>query len=173
MKYYAGIDPGNTGALVVIDELGKIISIQDAPTIVVKTGKKNRTHLVETQMIAMLETAKSCGPLHTFIEAVHAMPGQGVTSMFSMGMGFGIWLGILAALRIPVTRVEPLRWKKEMGIAGGAEKGASVVRALQLFPACRDLTRQYKRGGVMLDTYLHGRADALLISDWGRRQAVK
>ena len=101
------------------------------------------------------------------------MPGQGVTSMFSMGMGFGIWLGILAALRIPVTRVEPLRWKKEMGIAGGAEKGASVVRALQLFPACRDLTRQYKRGGVMLDTYLHGRADALLISDWGRRQAVK
>ena len=88
-------------------------------------------------------------------------------------MGFGIWLGILAALRIPVTRVEPLRWKKEMSITSGAEKGASVVRGLQLFPTCRDLTRQYKRGGVMLDTYLHGRADALLIAEWGRRQAVK
>jgi len=173
MKSIIGIDPGLTGALAVLSQEGKIISIDDAPTIVVKTGKKNRTLLVEADMIALLERTLARGAVHAYIENVHAMPGQGVTSMFSMGMGFGLWLGILAALRVPVTRVEPLRWKRGMDIAGGADKGASVVRGLQLFPSCTDLTREYRRGGQVLHTYLHGRADALLIAEWGRRQARK
>jgi len=177
MNLYIGIDPGLSGAMAVINEKGKIVSIVDAPTIKTKTGKKNRTLLVDTEMVDFLEswndtTGNSDSIKMVTIENVHAMPGQGVTSMFSMGHGFGLWLGIIAALRIPVTRVEPIRWKKEMGIAGKSDKGASVVRALQLYPSCRELTRDYRRGGDTLQTLLHGRADALLIAEWGRTQAL-
>ena len=54
---------------------------------------------------------KNC---NVFIEKVHSMPGQGVASMFNFGKGYGIWIGILAALKISKTLVTPQEWKKEM-----------------------------------------------------------
>ena len=41
------------------------------------------------------------------LERVHAMPGQGVTSMFSFGANYGYWRGVLQGLRIPFTEVHP------------------------------------------------------------------
>ena len=168
-----GIDPGVSGAVALLGDGGMILSIHDAPTIHVKIGKKNRAQYVETQMLTLLRAAKNAGTVQAFIENIHSMPGQGVTSMFSMGFGFGLWIMALTALEIPYTRVEPARWKKDLGIVAKADKAASVVRALQLFPRCVDLKREYKRNGQVLETYLDGRADALLIAEWGRRLAVR
>ena len=163
-RIWIGIDPGLSGAVAALDEQGKIITVQDVPVLTVKKAKGHKRVYVESQMATILESIKASAPggrdsLIVFLESVHAMPGQGVTSMFSMGTGLGIWLGILAALRIPYERVEPAKWKREMGIASGSDKSASIVRASQLFPTA-SLSRKKD----------DGRADALLLAEWGRRK---
>jgi hypothetical protein len=35
---------------------------------------------------------------HVIIEEAQAMPGQGTRSMLTIGLGMGVWLGILGAL---------------------------------------------------------------------------
>jgi crossover junction endodeoxyribonuclease RuvC len=45
------------------------------------------------------------------IEKVHAMPKQGVVSMFSFGMGYGQLQGLLAGLGIPFHRITPQEWQ--------------------------------------------------------------
>jgi len=95
------------------------------------------------------------------LEKVHAMPGQGVTSMFSFGEGYGVWQGILAGLQIPFDLVAPQTWKKHTMRDCSKEKGASMVKALQLYP----------QADIRLKKH-HGRADALLIAEYLRRTAV-
>lgn len=155
---FLGIDPGLTGAVALIDGNGELLSMHDTPTLLVK-GAKNRHVYLEPAMITILESCKDTGNLLLVgIENVHAMPAQGVTSMFSMGMGFGLWLGMITTMRMPYTRVEPLAWKKKMGIVAKSDKNASIIRALQLFPSA-SLTRKKD----------HGRADALLLAEYARR----
>ena len=154
-----GIDPGLTGAVAVLPE-GRFY---DTPVASVKKGGK-KVYLV-AEMVAALESfgydAAGLPRGHAYIEDVHSMPGQGVSSSFSFGRGFGLWEGIVAALGIPYTLVSPVRWKRAMMDGMGKEKGASRVRAGQLFPQLADQLNRVKD---------HGRADALLIAEYGRRQ---
>jgi hypothetical protein len=83
-------------------------------------------------------------------------------------MGYGMWIGILAALHIPYTLVTPNRWKKEMMAGMGKEKEASCVRAAQLFPAAGALLSRPKRGGGVV--HLDGRGDALLLAALCRKE---
>lgn len=152
-----GIDPGLTGAVALIDPNGNAY-LWDTPTIAVKKGKKTKTEYLPAQMAALFTDAPF-GPTHAYIEKVGAMPGQGVTSMFNFGKGYGLWLGILAGLRIPHTLVTPQAWKKEL-MQGMADKDAARIRAQELFPQCVDRLSRKK--------YI-GRADALLIAEYGRR----
>ena len=164
MKVWGGIDPGNTGCLVLIQENGQI-EFHDAPATVIKSGKRNRTVLVPQEMANRLRDIghDDYPGFHVYVEKVSAMPKQGVASSFNFGMGYGMWLGVLAALRIPYTLVTPQRWKKEL-MRGMAtyEKSASCVRAAQLFPHASSQLQRPKRGvGVI---YLDGRGDALLLA---------
>ncbi len=79
--------------------------------------------------------------------------------MFTIGVGFGAWLGLLGALEIPYTRVRPARWKHALGLRG-KDKEAARLRAQQLFPSA-DL--QLKKH--------HGRAEALLLASYGRTRS--
>ncbi len=45
------------------------------------------------------------------VERVHSMPGQGVASTFTFGLGYGRVLGALEALGVPTVLVEPRAWK--------------------------------------------------------------
>lgn len=90
-------------------------------------------------------------------ESVHSMPGQGVASTFAFGRAVGAIQGLLDLLPWPVTMAEPRTWKREMGVT--AEKGSSLALARRLWP-----TAPLKR---VLD---HGRAEALLLAEWLRRQ---
>lgn len=156
---FLGIDPGLSGAIALIDGKGKLITLHDTPTITVKRGQKNKNEYLIGHMVTILKSMRSFGNVHCAIENIHSMPGQGVTSMFSMGTGFGMWLGMLAALEIPHTRIEPVIWKRAMKIPGGSEKSASIVIAQRLFPRA---SLQRKKD--------HGRADAILLAEHLRRQ---
>ena len=177
---FVAIDPGLSGAVAALDENGNIIALQETPTLLVKKGKKNRHVYVPSAMKCLLEPLKQISlvciternpltqlpitdgdyePVLLTLENVHAMPGQGVTSMFSMGRGLGLWEGIAITLGFPLQYVEPVVWKRAMQIPTGSGKGASVVRAAQLFPTAG---LRYKNED--------GKADALLIAEYARRQ---
>ncbi len=152
---YCGIDPGLQGAIAMIYENGKVTLI-DTPIMETTKGGKSKNDYLPGQMAEILRNHARC---HVFVESVHAMPGQGATSMFRFGYGCGLWDGIIAALGIPLTKVTPQAWKKEL-MAGMKDKDAARIRAQELFPACvKDLSRKKDCG----------RADALLIAEFGRR----
>lgn len=165
MTVFIGIDPGITGAVFCIEENGPFVT--DTPCITMKKsgGKGNKTDYLPADMAAILRPydPRTC---HVFIEKVGAMPGQGVTSMFGFGKGFGLWLGILAALELPYTLVTPQAWKKEM-MKGISDKEASIHRAQQLWPKYASLFQPQR--GIFNKQQAIGRADAALIAEYGRR----
>ena len=158
MTAFIGIDPGLDGAVAIISANGTI-DIADTPTVNVGKGKKVRREHVPAQMVDILRPYLHCNPVAA-LENVHAMPRQGVRSMFSMGKGMGLWLGILAGLGIPYDLVQPTRWKAAMMDGQGKEKDASRFRAQQLFSQLASELRRKKD---------HGRAEALLIAEYRRR----
>ena len=145
------IDPGLSGAIAVF-EGGALIEIIDMPTHeLTRNGKAKRQ--ISASALAGIFTKHD--PRHVIVEKVSAMPGQGVTSMFSFGRSLGIIEGIIAAYNIPATYVMPSVWTK--GIGRGAGKDASRARACELYPSHQ---KQFAR--VKDD----GRADAVLIGTW-------
>lgn len=98
-----------------------------------------------------------------YLEAVHAMPGQGVTSMFTFGRNYGFILGVLMALGARVVLVQPRKWQQAIGItpaAKGAPKSAHKAKLKA------EAQRLYPGMNVTLST-----CDALLLLEYGRRQA--
>jgi hypothetical protein len=169
---YVGIDPGLSGAVAAIK--GEELVIFDTP--VLKVGKKREMNTKEAT--AILKSLLGCGHLVIsqasggnedwstpnppqivcVLERVHAMPKQGVTSVWSFGKNYGQWLGILAALEISHELVTPQAWKRVMMDGMPKEKDASIQRVHQLFPEADVTLRKH-----------HGRADALLMAEYIRR----
>lgn len=70
------------------------------------------------------------------IEIQHAMPKQGVSSMFKIGKGYGILIGVLAALKKPYVEIRASEWQKEMfkGLPKSDTKDLSKKIAQQIYP---------------------------------------
>lgn len=150
-KIIVGIDPGCSGAIVVLSVDGEYLAHQSMPT--VKVGTKTRVNgsLVAAYLLGFK------GVSHAYLEQVGAMPGQGVSSMFTFGHSAGVVEGILQGLFIPYTLVTPQAWKKSTGLIG-SDKDAARSRAIQLYPSLRILDQKAKGQAV---------ADALLIARHG------
>lgn len=151
---FIGIDPGKGGAFCL---LAKTASIRffDFP----KDGN----------LYAYWRTLDSIVRAHNIqgcvLEKVHAMPKQGVSSMFSFGMNFGIWQGWLIAWEVPFQLVAPQTWMKGMtSKADGANPKARVgMAASRMFPHA-ELTGP--KGG-----FKDGRADALMMAYYAMVQS--
>ena len=156
MTTYIGIDPGLTGAVAAISEEG--VEVFDTPTVKVK-----REEYLEAEMAELISTIQAQSPIPTFavIESQQAMPGQGRSSILRLGLGWGLGRMALTGRGIPYEHVTPNQWKRQLGIAKGADKDASRLIAQRLFPS---LVSELKRKKD------HGRADAALLAEWLRRQ---
>ena len=110
-----GIDPGLTGAIAVLDADGALIDRQDVPILVLRTARGTRQEYDLPGLVALLRPFVGAG-MQALLEESQVMPGQGVRSMFTVGVGFGVWLGVLAALGLPYTRVRPADWKRTYGL---------------------------------------------------------
>ncbi|MBE0126754.1 crossover junction endodeoxyribonuclease RuvC [Citrobacter amalonaticus] len=150
MTAVLGIDPGCSGALVLITEQGGYIDHLAMPTI--KVGTKSRVNGA-----AVAAWVRQYGITHAYLEQVGAMPGQGTASMFTFGHAAGVAEGILQGLNIPYTLVTPQAWKKSAGLIG-SDKDAARSRAIQLYPGLRALDAKAKGQAI---------ADALLIARHG------
>jgi crossover junction endodeoxyribonuclease RuvC len=161
---FVGIDPGMEGAVAIIYPVeNRLPAVHFLDTPVVNVGKKGKTKR-EYDGQRMTQMFKDYGVLNggvVYIERQQSMPGQGVASTFTTGRGYGLWLGILTALGIPYEIVAPVTWKKNLMADMAKEKGASLIKAKQLFPLCAEDLKLKKH---------HGRADALLIAEFGRRR---
>nr|WP_314520684.1 crossover junction endodeoxyribonuclease RuvC [uncultured Lelliottia sp.] len=150
MTAILGIDPGCSGALVLITEMGGYIDHLAMPTI--KVGTKSRVNGA-----AVAAWIRQYGITHAYLEQVGAMPGQGTASMFTFGHAAGVAEGILQGLNIPYTLVTPQAWKKSAGLIG-SDKDAARSRAIQIYPELRALDAKAKGQAI---------ADALLIARHG------
>jgi crossover junction endodeoxyribonuclease RuvC len=148
-----GIDPGLAGAVAVLAANGTLVAVHDTPTLTLRIARGTRHDYDIPGMVAMLAPYAGAG-LHVVIEASQAMPGQGTRSTWTTGCGYGLWLGILAALQLPYTTVRPVVWKKAFSL--GKDKEQARLRAQQLYPSA-DLRRKKD----------HGRAEALLLARYG------
>ena len=115
------IDPGLSGAIAVFRHTdAALVDVIDMPTHeLTRNGKAKRQ--ISASALAGIFTQHD--PRHVVVERVSAMPGQGVTSMFSFGRSFGIIEGILAAYNIPATFVMPSVWTKGIGRGLCASQG--------------------------------------------------
>ena len=157
--FILGIDPGLKGALALWD--GKFLDVMEMP-IIKSTGRGNE--VVWPELNDMWDEAFMWAD-HVFLERVHSMPREGVSSAFKFGTVFGGLRAMAAAKQLPLTLVTPQAWKKEKRVGQGS-KEASIIRATELFPAYAKIFRGPKGGKK------DGVAEAALISLYGYRKMV-
>lgn len=157
-----GIDPGVMGAMAVLDDKFRCIELHDMPTM--PLGKKH----LQINAAALADLFNHYPPCHVYLEEVHAMPKQGVSSTFNFGTSYGVVQGVCGALDFPLILVRPAAWKKSARLVG-KPKDAARTLAQHLYP----------EQNLSLKKHL-GRADALLIARFGelvqnsiRRRKVK
>lgn len=161
-KAWIGADPGASGALALYLP-GYIrphpeVYVEDMPKL--KDGMLDHWHLAHI----LQQWAQNYDVQGVTVERVSAMPGQGVTSMFSFGQSFGALKQAIASADMHFTLVVPGVWKAIYGLRGGREnKAASAEKAIELFP---DLKPQLygPKGGVK-----DGRAEAVLLAHYGSK----
>lgn len=99
-------------------------------------------------------------PDRVIIEKVHAMPGNGVVSMFTFGDGYGQLKGMCKALDWPLYLVRPQQWKKDVLSGTKKDKAAAINCIKNLYPSVNLIL---PRCSVPHD----GVADAACLAVWG------
>jgi crossover junction endodeoxyribonuclease RuvC len=145
-----GLDPGLSGALAILNEDGTLDSVHDLP--VVRDGKL--AWIDGGRLQSMLIDGQRGRTAKAFVERVHAMPKQGVSSSFNFGVGFGSVLSILQARHVSIELVQPMLWKRATGLT--SDKNASLDKARILFPTAELSLKKHD-----------GRAEAILLARWG------
>lgn len=151
-----GIDPGKEGAVAVLDVAGDLCIVE-------RLCDVKPCHLY---IWAMPNDAGANRPL-ILIEKAQARPGQGVSSMFNYGTGFGRLIGWCEALELPYQLVPPATWTRVMhaGTSGTDAKARSLQAAQRLFPSVPLTVGKSKKPHT-------GLVDALLIAEYGVRTAA-
>lgn len=152
-----GIDPGFTGAISIYRPNLGLIEVHDMP---VMKSAKGKAILNLHGVLDVLEREDDT-PHIAVIEQVGAMPGQGLSSTFRFGQGFGQLEMAIAARGLQVHYVTPQKWKGLFGLS--RDKGVSRSVASQRFP---QLAAQFAR--VKDD----GRAEACLIALYGKEKLI-
>ena len=163
MRRVIGIDPGATGAIVAVDREGEVyrVSVFDMPTVEVTIGRRTVNEVHPAGVANVLSILNDgAGDALVCVEKVGAMPGQGVSSMFTFGRAAGILEGAVAALDLRVLHVWPAQWRKTLRVRAG--KDGSRARATELLPGSSNYFLRVKD---------HGRADAALIALYGHKEA--
>lgn len=151
-----GIDPGASGALVWLyaDGTGRWEIMPATPKVGLELGTIRDLLEAERPDVAVLERAQ-------------AMPGQGVTSMFNYGVGWGALQGLLTAQRIPYDLVRPTEWhralcgKPKVRASRDEAKAAALQVVQQRLPRFALPATKAKREAVV---------DAACLALWGQER---
>ena len=152
---FCGIDPGVHGAIAVVNDQGGLVMVYDMPIIQLVVGKSTKARISPELLAALLRDHLGATAV---VEQVSAMPGQGVSSMFSFGESFGVIKGCMAGVGIQYQTITPAKWKKDMGI--NASKDGARAMAIQTWPSWAKTFARVKDDG---------RAEAALLALWLQR----
>jgi crossover junction endodeoxyribonuclease RuvC len=151
VKVYVGIDPGKEGAIAFYTPKTKKLHIVDWPS---SDSESEIIHTIEPYCNAFVVDVAHC-----VLEKVSSMPKQGVVSVFSFGMNFGIWKGITAFFGWKRSFLTPQAWRKGLVTPsdGPDPKKANYNVCTRLFPDYESFTGPK---GAIKD----GRVDAALMA---------
>ena len=125
-KYYIGVDPGKSGSIAILTD-DDIHSVTKMPVDAFGYDIIFDSSFDDYNCIAV-------------VEKVHAMPGQGVTSMFTFGYGVGRLHASLELYYVPYHLETPQTWmkwhkmKKIKDESGTSYKNRLKSLAQRLFP---------------------------------------
>lgn len=177
-EVYVGIDPGAAGAIGLLCH--RLAAAVDIPVTRVgvhrnkqlseaeqkATGRKTRTvkgTAAEFDYRAVCDIFRALKPVRdrlvVALEKIPPKAGPGPLKMGDVKLfgAWAMWPLFLASRKYVVEEPSPAVWKRRLGLSG-KDKEASRLRALKLFPHCKDILR--KRD--------HNRAEALLIAHFTR-----
>lgn len=156
-----GIDPGLTGGIAVL----RSSHVADVIAIPATDGDVDVSRLVKwIQQKTLYDPYIGGMNVIAYIENVHAMPGQGVSSMFKFGFVTGILHGIIRTLEIPMKLVTPQAWKKQILAGTPKDKQAAIDYCLRVYPNVNLLPTERSK------VYHSGMADALCIAEYGYKK---
>lgn len=173
-----GVDVGSiNGAISIVDEDGKILSLTKAPYYQTEikskrnkskpnkeTGKfeadfRKRSWVDFKKLREIFEPFEKFSKIYT-IEKIQYRPTEGETSSFMNGNSLGIFQGLYSYLN-PIAYFEPtVQWKKEMGLTSNKED--SIDLAEEIYKV--KLTNYLPKGKI------DDIAEALLLSFYGLKQ---
>lgn len=168
-----GIDPGIAGGIAFLNIAsagGQAMWSDDLPTY--QENGVGKRWLDGTAIGAMIQ---NMNPDVAVVERVSSRPGQGLSSTFRFGMAFGVCIGCLTALQVPIHLITPGKWKIDVGLpappayltksqAASFRKSAAIDLAKELYPeAVADWARVKD----------HNRAEAALLAHWGARNGIR
>lgn len=154
------VDPGLTGALCRIDHDGKLFALEDMPVMLRGTATKIKNQVNCSALADMLRSwiaGRDKNEIMVYIERVAAMPGQGVSSMFSLGHTSGAIEGVVSALGLAHKLIPAATWKKAMKVGKDKDQGRAVAQ--RLFPSAELHLKKH-----------HNRGESLLLAVYGQTQ---
>ncbi len=158
---FCGIDPGLDGAVAFYFEATGTeadgILVFDTPTVEVKKPKGGRRREYDVPAMRNLLNPAVPGLRYAVLEQGSPRPGEGVVSAYRIGLGIGLWRGLLTALGVAFQTEHPATWKARGGFRG-LDKAAMRLRAQERFPMA-PLARVKD----------HNRAEALFLAEYARR----
>lgn len=152
------IDPGKQGAVALVDSKGVLVDVADLEPLY--AGAVLSPAMLKATLLDLCcdlpGSIDAC-----VVEAVHAMPKQGVVSSFNFGQSLGTCRSVPSCLGIPLVDVAPHVWKKALKL--GSDKNVARARAAERWP---DRAAKFSR--VKDD----GRAEAALLACWFLERGV-
>jgi len=166
VKKILGIDTGLSGAMVLIDQELNVLQVVANPIIVIDRGTK-LSREYDVTAIRNFFMDFNAEEVYVVIEKTYPRPvkfGGSAAANWYLGAGYMMFVAMLAYGGFKYQVVDPRTWQAAMfkGLGKGNSKMLSYQVAGRLFPKAELTT---KRGKV-----IDGRADALCIAEWGRRQ---
>lgn len=162
-RVWVGIDPGLSGAVGAVYG-NRVADAWSTPTISVKKakGKGAKRHPDPSGMADLLrpflKLRREGWDVLVTLEESSPNPVDGKIGHHKVGIGFGTWLGILAALRLPYQTVRPSIWRPQM-VGAKTDKNMSRKVCMELFPRLKlPLVKDSDK------------AEAVMIAEWGRRR---
>lgn len=159
-RRFVGIDPGLSGAVVMIDSAGRLLASMTMPRMMGSKGPLDPTAI----HFWMRDVACSGDAIVSVaLERMQVRPGEGAKGARTAGINWGTIQGIIVALGLRYDTPTPNQWQKVVCPGGGEAKQRSLSAARRLFPDL-DLTPGRR-------TRPHdGLSDAACLAEFARRR---
>jgi hypothetical protein len=164
-EHWVGIDPGKSGAVIVINRAGTVISCRDMPIV---DYDKSTGHYDVGGILTAVQRLVYLPDVCVGVEWPSARVGDGAQRMLNFGIGLGYLEMALHVAGLTYYKLPPQLWKGRLGLPGKTKRGweeKTEQHCKTYYPDFDEL--RGPRGG-----FKDGRADALLIAHFLRSRSV-